>query len=211
VPRPAAAAAFLGPTAVAQFGGALLYNQVPVLVNLRFGAETGAVFFIAWQAVTVIDIAGTFFMNSLAAGVAREPHRAHELAATARRRLLVIFLPMLVVGAVLAHPLLLMFGAEYAEADNVLRLLLLGLAFRLVVVHELGVRQAAGKAMTYARLQLISTLLVLLAAILTPVAGAGVSALLPVAIGYIVVQVVCAAAVLFSPARRRADLEVPSP
>jgi O-antigen/teichoic acid export membrane protein len=169
------------------------------------------VFFIAWQAVTVIDLAGTFFMNSLAVGVAREPARAAELAAAARRRLLMIFVPLLAIGAALATPVLLIFGEAYAQADNVLRLLLLGLAFRLVVVHELGVRQAAGKAMSYARLQLISTVLVLAAAVLTPVTGGGVSALLPVAVGYVVVQVLCVVGVMFSPARRRADVEVPSP
>jgi O-antigen/teichoic acid export membrane protein len=211
LPGRTAALAFLGPTAVAQLGAALLYNQVPLVVNLRFGADTGAVFFIAWQAVTVIDLAGTFFMNSLAVGVAREPARAAELAAAARRRLLMIFVPLLAIGAALATPVLLIFGEAYAQADNVLRLLLLGLAFRLVVVHELGVRQAAGKAMSYARLQLISTVLVLAAAVLTPVTGGGVSALLPVAVGYVVVQVLCVVGVMFSPARRRADVEVPSP
>jgi O-antigen/teichoic acid export membrane protein len=211
LPSRSAMIAFLAPTAVGQAGGALLYNQVPILVNLRFGPETGAVFFIAWQAVAVIDLAGMFFMNSLAVTVAREPHRVRELAAAARRRLLGIFLPMLAVGAALAHPLLLIFGEDYAQGADVLRLLLLGLAFRLVVAHELGVRQATGAAMSYARLQLSSSILVVLAALVTPVTGAGVSALVPVAIGYIAVQVVCAVVVMFMPASRRFDVEVARP
>jgi hypothetical protein len=62
--------------------------------------------------------------------------------------------------------------------------------------------------MAYARLQLSSSVLVVVAALVTPVTGAGVSALVPVAIGYVAVQVVCAAAVLLSPARRRAQVEV---
>jgi O-antigen/teichoic acid export membrane protein len=203
--------AFLGPTAVSQLGAALLYNQVPVLVNLRFGPDTGAVFFIAWQAVSVIDVAATFFMNSLAVGVAREPHRAVALAAAARRKLLLFFLPALAVGAALATPLLMIFGDAYAAADDVLRLLLVGVAFRLVVAHELGVRQAMGWAIGFARLQLISTVLVLFVAVVTPVTADGVDALMPVAIGYIIVQVVCAAAVLIFPAKRRAGVEVRSP
>ncbi|WP_142060939.1 lipopolysaccharide biosynthesis protein [Pseudonocardia kunmingensis] len=211
VPTRAEVVAFLGPTAVSQVGAALLYNQVPVMVNVRFGPETGAVFFIAWQAVMVIDLAAAFFMNSLAVAVAREPHRRAELAAAARRRLLLLFLPALALGAALATPLLSIFGGAYAEADDVLRLLLLGLAFRLVVAHELGVRQAVGWALGFARLQLLSTVLVLVVAIVVPVAGGGVAALLPVAIGYVAVQVVCAAAVLAFPASRRADVEVPSP
>ncbi|NMI02305.1 lipopolysaccharide biosynthesis protein [Pseudonocardia acidicola] len=209
LPERGEAVRFLGPTAVAQVGTALLYNQVTLLVTLRFGPETGAAFFVAWQAVTVVDIAAMFFMNSLAVHVAREPHRAGELAAAARTRLLKLFLPVLALGALLARPVLSIFGSGYAEASVILQLLMLGLAFRLVVAHALGVRQAAGKAMQFARLQLISTLLVLLVVVVIPVRpGAPDEALLPVAIGYVVVQVVCALTVLFSPARRRAESPV---
>jgi O-antigen/teichoic acid export membrane protein len=170
------------------------------------------VFFIAWQAVMVVDLAATYFMAPLAVGVAREPRRTAELAAAARRRLLLIFLPALGLGALVAHPVLEIFGDAYAQADNVLRLLLLGCAFRLVVVHELGVRQAVGQAFGYARLQLVSTLLVLVVAAAVPVTGAGETALLPVALGYVIVQVACVAAVVLLPARRRrADAEVPIP
>jgi O-antigen/teichoic acid export membrane protein len=203
---------FLVPTAVSQAAITLLYNQIPILVNVRFGPEIGIVFFIAWQAVMVIDLAAVFFMDSLAVSVGREPHRVAELAAAARRRLMILLLPALALGAALAHPALLIFGEEYAEADNVLRLLLLGLAFRLVVVHELGVRQAIGWGMGFARLQLVSSILVVLVAVVVPVTGTGVAALMPVAIGYVVTQVASAAVVLMFPAaRRRADLEVRTP
>jgi O-antigen/teichoic acid export membrane protein len=210
LPGRADVVSFLGPTAVSQIGATLLYNQVPVLVNVRFGSETGAVFFIAWQAVMVVDLAAAYFMNSLAVAVAREPHRRAELVAAARRRLLVLFLPALAVGAVFATPLLSIFGSEYAEAADVLRVLLLGLAFRLVVAHELGVRQAVGRALGFARLQLLSTVLVLVVAIVVPVTDDGVAALLPVAIGYVAVQVVCAVGALIFPAGRRVDVEVRS-
>jgi O-antigen/teichoic acid export membrane protein len=145
--------------------------------------------------------------------VARDPHRAAELATTARRRLLLIYLPVLAFGCLVAGPVLdLVFGPAYAEAADVLRLLLVGLAFRLVVLHELGVRQAIGRALAYARLQLISTIAVIVVAAVVPVGAADVTALLPVAIGYIAVQAICAAAVLLAPARRRpTDVEVVSP
>jgi O-antigen/teichoic acid export membrane protein len=212
LPRRAELVGFLGPTAAGHLGAALLFNQVPVLVNLRFGPETGAVFFIAWQAVMVVDLAATYFMAPLAVGIAREPHRAAELGAAARRRLLLLFLPALAVGALVAHPVLAIFGDAYAQADDVLRLLLLGLAFRLVVVHELGVRQAVGQAFGYARLQLVSTVLVLVVAAVVPVGVGGVTGLLPVAVGYVIVSVACMAAVLLFPVvRRRAEGEVPAP
>jgi hypothetical protein len=198
-------------TTPSQVGATLLFYLVPVVVNMRFGPETGAVFFAAWLVFIVVDLAAAFFMSSLSVSVAREPRRAAELVAATRRRLLVLFLPALALGVVLAGPLLGLFGAPYAEAGDVLRLLLLGLAFRLVVAHELGVRQALGQGGGFARLQLLSTVLVLVMAILLPVTASGVAALRPVTIGYIVVQVACAAAVLLIPAARRTDVEVRSP
>ena len=200
LPSLRSAVVFLTPVGIAEFGGLLLYNQVPVAVNLRFGPEIGIVFFIAWQAVTVIDIAAVFFMSSVAVGVARAPDQVAELSSAARRRLLLVFLPLLAVGALLARPALSVFGDAYAEGDHILQLLLLGLAFRLVVLHELGMRQAIGAGMAYARLQLGSTILVLAVAVAVPSSGSDVSALLPLAIGYVVVQAICAAAVLV-PAR----------
>jgi len=187
------AAAFLGPTSVAELGPALLYNVVTVIVTERFGSATGALFFMAWQAVTVVDVSASFFMKSLVVGLAREPGRAAELAAATRRRLLMIFLPLLALGCLIAGPALgLVFGAEYAAAADVLRLLLVGLALRLVVLIELGVRQALGRAYAYARLQLLSSVTVVIAVALVPAGAADVDALLPVAAVYVAVQLVCA-------------------
>jgi O-antigen/teichoic acid export membrane protein len=188
---------FLGPTAAAQVGYTLLLNQVPLVVVLRFGPESGAAFFIAWQATIVLETAANYYMHPLSASWAREPERAAELTSSSRRRLLMIFLPLLALGALLAGFGLSVFGSGYAAAADILRLLLVGLAFRLIVVHELGVRTAAGHGMAYARLHIASTLLVLIAALLVPAStevppdGVGV-ALMPVALGYVAVQVACA-------------------
>ncbi|MHA6623373.1 lipopolysaccharide biosynthesis protein [Pseudonocardia sp. DLS-67] len=200
---------FLGPTATAQVGYTLLLNQVPLVVILRFGPESGAAFFIAWQATIVLETAANYYMHSLSASWAREPERAAELTTSSRRRLLKIFLPLLALGALLAGPGLSIFGPGYAEAADMLRLLLLGLAFRLLVVHELGVRTAAGRGMAYARLHIASTLLVLVVALVVPASTDpdpnGVSAaLFPVTLGYVAVQVACAAHVVLVRLRGRA-------
>jgi O-antigen/teichoic acid export membrane protein len=192
---------FLGPTWAAQVGNNLLLNQVPLIVILRFGPEPGAAFFIAWQAAVVLETAATYYTHSLSASWARAPERAAELTSASRRRLLMIFLPLLAVGALLAGIGLSIFGPEYAAAANVLRLLFLGQVFRLLVVHELAVRTAAGRGVAYARLHLASTLLMLLAVSLVPVpadqGSDGVGAvLLPVAVGYVIVQLGCAVHVI---------------
>jgi hypothetical protein len=204
-------APFGAPAAISLVGTALLYHLVPIVVTVRFGPETGAVFFVAWQVFVVVDLAAAYTVHALSGAVAREPHRTAQLVARARRRLLIVFLPVIALGAALAGPLLTAFGTAYAEAGDMLRLLLLGLAFRLVVTHELGVRQALGHGVGFDRLQLFSAVLVLVVAIALPVTAAGVTELRLVAIGYIVVQVACAAAVLVIPAARRTDVEVRAP
>jgi hypothetical protein len=197
--------------AISLVGTALLYQLVPIVVTVRFGPETGAAFFVAWQVFVVVDLAAAYALQALADAVAREPARSAELVTRARRRLLIVFLPVIALGVTLAGPLLTAFGAAYAEAGDLLRLLLLGLAFRLVVAHELGVRQALGGGVAFDRLQLFSAVLVLVVAIAMPVTAAGVTELRLAAIGYIIVQVACAAAVLVIPAARRTDVEVRAP
>jgi O-antigen/teichoic acid export membrane protein len=205
LPDRAEVVGFLGPTWIAQVGYALLLNQVPLLVILRFGPEPGAAFFVAWQATVVLETAATYYTHSLSATWARNPDRADELTSSSRRQMFAVFLPLLAVAALVAGPGLSIFGPGYAAAADVLRLLLLGQAFRLLVVHELGVRTAAGHGMAYARLHLASTLLVLLALVVVPAPGrattgggsgaidtADVAALLPVAWAYVAVQLLCA-------------------
>lgn len=203
------AVSFLGPTTLAHWGTVLLFNQVTVIVTQRFGATTGAAFFIAWQAVMVIDIAAQRFMQSLSAQLARDPENAPAHIRASRKRLYLIFLPMIVVGVLLARLGLEFFGPGYAQADDVLRVLLLGMIARLVISHELGVRQARHDGVGFARLQLISTAFVIVVVLFIPIGPADASGahpveqLMPVAAGYAISQLVCAVAVIAWPRLRR--------
>ena len=183
----------LGPTAVARLGATLLHQVAPLAVVLGLGPGPGMVFFVAWQVVTAVDLAAVWVLG--------------RAGGTSRRRLLAtVGLALAVVGAA-AGPLLGVFGPEYAAAADVLRVLLLGAAFRLVVVHELGALEAAGRAWSSARLHLYTTVptLVVVGSTVAAVAAAGLSGvssagagtvLLPVAAGYALVQVACCVAVL---------------
>jgi hypothetical protein len=199
---------FLGPTTIAHWGTVLLFNQVTVLVIQRFGPSAGAAFFVAWQAVMVVDIAAQRFMQSLSAQIARDPGSARAHIAASRRRLFTIFLPMVVVGILVSGFALEVFGPGYAEAADVLRLLFIGMVPRLLIAHELGVRQALNEGMAFARLQLVSTLLVIAVVVLVPITPSDpsgvyqVGELWPLAIGYTAAQTACAVFVFFT-ARRR--------
>ncbi|MDT7575484.1 MAG: hypothetical protein QOH17_1817 [Pseudonocardiales bacterium] len=199
------AVSFLGPTSVAHWGTVLLMNQVTVIVIERFGPVPGAAFFIAWQGVMVIDIAAARFMLSLSAQIARDPDGASTHIAASRKRLFVIFVPLVLVGILLADIGLQIFGPGYAEAANVLRVLLIGMIPRLVITHELGVRQALNNGMGFARLQLVSTLVVIVVALFVPIGAAdasglhSVESLMPVAVGYTIAQAACALYLLVAP------------
>lgn len=203
------AVSFLGPTTVAHWGTVLLMNQVTVIVIERFGPVPGAAFFVAWQAVMVLDIAAARFMLSLSAQIARDPDRASTHIAESRKRLFVIFTPLVLVGVLLADIGLQIFGAGYAEAANVLRVLLIGMIPRLVITHELGVRQALNNGMGFARLQLVSTLVVIVVALFVPIGATAttglhtVESLMPVAVGYTIAQAACALYLLIAPRLRR--------
>lgn len=181
---------FLAPTYVGQLAMSLLYYQVPLLVIIRFGTEAGAAFFVAWQAVTVLDVVAFRFVNALVGQVSRHPDRAVELSRLARIRLLQLGLPALVAGILLAGPALAVFGPDYVVAAPALRVLLVGAAFRLLVVHALGMRQALGDALGFAGLQLVTTLVVLVGMVLVPADAASTEpALLRIAVVYLVAQV----------------------
>jgi hypothetical protein len=183
----------LGPMAVARLGATLLHQVAPLLVVLGLGPGPGMVFFVAWQVVTAVDLATVWVLG--------------RAGGTGRRRLLLTVGPALAVVAACAGPLLGVFGPEYAAAADVLRVLLLGAAFRLVVVHELGALEAAGRAWSSARLHLYTTVptLVVVGITVAAVAATGLTGmpsavagtvLLPVAMGYALVQVACCVAVL---------------
>ena len=186
--------AFLGPTWVGSLGQTALYAQVPLVVTFRFGPETGGGFFIVWQAITVIDIVATYFVSSLAGSVAREPLRARALSRTALRRLLALFLPALAVGALLATPLLAIFGPDYTDQAGALRILLAAAAIRLVTIHLLGVRQAIGDAVGFARPHVAVAAATIGVLVLVPIGTAHVATVLAWAV--LAVQAVTALVLL---------------
>ncbi|MEJ2890754.1 hypothetical protein [Actinomycetospora aeridis] len=197
------AVAFLGPTYVGKVATAVLYNQVPLLVTFRFGVEPGAAFFVVWQAVTVVDVVALYFVAPLTAAVARHPELADELSRAVRRRLLLLLVPALVVAAGFSWSILGLFGPSYRAAAPVLVLMLAGSACRLLVIHRVGEHQARGRALRYARLAVVNTLLVLGVALVAPAGTPELPGLLlPIAAGFALVQAGCGVVVVL---RRRAE------
>ncbi|WP_018331094.1 lipopolysaccharide biosynthesis protein [Actinomycetospora chiangmaiensis] len=193
LPRRRDVVAFLGPTYAGQIGVTLLAGLVPLLVTVTVGPAPGAAFFLMWQGVTVVDVVAQYFVASVAGAVSRDPEHGREHSRASRRRLLWLMLPALAVAALVAHPVLALFGPEYASHAAVFRVLLLGVALRLWVIHRLAEYQAFGRGGRYAALSLTSAGLVALGAALAPgiATTAGLDPLVLVAGCYVAVHLGC--------------------
>jgi O-antigen/teichoic acid export membrane protein len=181
---------------------AIVVNLVPLLVTSRFGAAAGAVFFIAWMAGNTVDYAAIGFAQSVIVRISHEPERAWPLLALSGRRLAAWFVPVLVLGALLARPLLSVFGPGYAGlGTGLLQLVLLGCIPRLLTTLVLALNVARGRGWMSGSLEAVSASAIVGVAALVPK-----GALTEIGIGFVTVQLAVAtvAAVVLIRFRRTA-------
>jgi O-antigen/teichoic acid export membrane protein len=188
-----------GSTFAALVGLTLLYNVVPLVVVARFGAAAGAVFFVVWMGVVALDLAIVGFGNAL---VVRLHGAPLQLLRHALTRVLAIFALPLLVAALAASPLLGLFGDVYARDGAVLlRWVVLGVVFRLVVMLVAAIHLGAGRPLGMAVLQGVTAVAVIALAGLVPLTDAG-SELATIGIGFVLVHVLVAAVAVADLGRR---------
>ncbi|MBN9801238.1 hypothetical protein DMP15_28995 [Pseudonocardia sp. UM4_GMWB1] len=121
--------------------------------------------------------------------------------------MLVLFVPLLALGAALGWPVLRVLGPGYTVGAPIIAALMVGVLFRLVVVFELARRQADGDGTGYARLSLLNCGLVVAIASLTPLPDPATThpalVMLPFVLGYLVVQTAFAAVLTVTDRRAR--------
>jgi O-antigen/teichoic acid export membrane protein len=179
----------LAPIYPARVCSAIVICLVPLLVTGRFGPAAGAVFFVAWMAGSTVDYAAIGFAQSVIVRIAHEPERAWPLLALGCRRVAAMFLPVLMLGVLLARPLLSVFGPAYAAAGTgLLQLVLLGCAPRLLTTLVLALGVARGRGWTAGALEAASAASVVGVAVLVP--G---GALTEIGVGFVAAQFAVAA------------------
>jgi O-antigen/teichoic acid export membrane protein len=199
---------FLGPTYLASLATTLLYNSVPLLVVHYYGTALGATFFVIWTGVNAADYAISGFVNSLVLRGSAQPGALPEILRAVASRLSIAVFSGVAAGIALAPLLLGLFGQSYADQGGAaLRVLLAGMAIRLVVALGIGLRLAEGDGRGAAAIQMSSTVLVLLGVVCAPV-SAGLTG---PALGFLLAQAVVAAAVWPALARRLRQRIVPPP
>lgn len=101
------------------YAGATLWQLavygLPALVLARLGAAEAAVYGIVWTITMALYLVPSGMGQSMIAHTAGEPARADVARRTMVRRSLVLVVPVAVVLAVAAYPVLWLFGEHYAE------------------------------------------------------------------------------------------------
>ncbi len=99
---------------------------MPLLALAVVGPQRTAVFYVAWSILSVLLVLPTVISNIALSEGARS--RPWEAARRARLLALVVVLPIALAVAVLAHPVLSIFGGHYAgQGTTLLRLFMLSL------------------------------------------------------------------------------------
>ncbi|HEY2764596.1 MAG TPA: oligosaccharide flippase family protein [Pseudonocardiaceae bacterium] len=183
----------LGPVYPAQVCAGMLVDLVPLLVIGRFGPAAGAVFFVVWMAGNTVDYATLSFTHSVIVRIAHEPERTRELFGVAVRKVAVLFVPALLLGVVVAGPVLAIFGSAYADlGTTLLQLVLLGCVPRLLTTLVVALSLAHGRGVTVAALEASSVV-----GVVGIVAVAPVGDLTVLGVGFAAVQLLVAVAAVF--------------
>lgn len=169
--------------------GSSLTDLVPLLVVGRMGPSIGAVFFVVWMAGNAVDYTINSFGQSIVVRIAHEPHRSAALFWLGCRRAALLFVPALVLGVFIAHPVLAVFGGGYAAHGTLLlRLVLLGCIPRGFVSIVVALHLAHGNGLAVGLLEAVSALGVVALVAVAPVH----QGLLLIGTGFVGVQLLVA-------------------
>jgi O-antigen/teichoic acid export membrane protein len=97
---------------------------LPLVVLARLGAEAAAVYGVVWQIAYAFYLVVNGMGQSLVAHVAAEPHRLEQARRSMIHKAMVLLLPAVLLCAVIARPLLSLFGSHYADEGSLLLVLL---------------------------------------------------------------------------------------
>jgi O-antigen/teichoic acid export membrane protein len=97
---------------------------LPLLVLARLGPESAAVYGVVWQIAYAFYLVVNGMGQSLVAHIAAEPHRLEAARRSMVSKAMTLLVPSVLVCAVIAHPVLSLFGSHYADEGSLLLALL---------------------------------------------------------------------------------------
>jgi O-antigen/teichoic acid export membrane protein len=97
---------------------------LPLVVLARLGAEAAAVYGVVWQIAYAFYLVVNGMGQSLVAHAAAEPEKLETARRAMVGKAMLLLMPTVLLCAVLAHPLLSLFGTRYADEGSLLLALL---------------------------------------------------------------------------------------
>jgi O-antigen/teichoic acid export membrane protein len=97
---------------------------LPLIVLARLGPEAAAVYGVVWQIAYAFYLVVNGMGQSLVAHVAAEPHQLEAAYRSMITKAMTLLVPSVLGCAVLAHPVLSLFGTTYADEGSLLLALL---------------------------------------------------------------------------------------
>ncbi len=167
----AAAAATVGPREVLRFTGVdyigsllgqFYSNMLPLVVLTTLGADANGIFYVAWTITFGLSLVATNFATSMLVEGTAAPHRLAELTRGVLVRCALIIAPCVGLLIVAAHPILIIYGSQYADrATGVLALLAIAVLPRSLVLVTFSLDRIAGRVGRATLTNLVLTILVL--------------------------------------------------
>ena len=115
---------------VSAVAAATINSAVPVIVSMIAGGSFAGVVYVCWMLYISADSLGTI-LSSVVVSNATERRLSASRSIELSRSANVVISGLLLVGIILAPVVLKIFGATYAQAGNLLRLLLLAVLIRV--------------------------------------------------------------------------------
>jgi len=142
--------------------GQFYSNMLPLIVLTTLGASANGIFYVAWTITYGLTLVPTNFATSMLVEGTAAPHRLAELTRGVLARCALIVAPCVGLLIVAAHPILTIYGSQYADrATRLLGLLAIAVLPRALVLVTFSLDRLAGRVGRATMTNLILTILVL--------------------------------------------------
>lgn len=131
-------------------------TALPLVVIAIAGPEQSAVFFVAWTLGAALDFIATGTASSFLVEGSAHQESAHDLNRAAARRAAALLLPAAALTALLADPLLRVFGEDYRQGRWVVVLLCAAAIPRMFLLLRLAALRVERRVASVVRLQALA-------------------------------------------------------
>src|SRR5579859_891573 len=160
--RPREVLRFTGVDYIGSLLGQFYSNMLPLIVLTSLGAAANGIFYVSWTITFGLTLVAQNFATSMLVEGTSAPERLAELTRGVLARCALIIAPCVGLLIVAAHPILTIYGSQYADrATGLLGLLAIAVLPRTLVLITFSLDRLAGRVGRATLTNLVLTVLVL--------------------------------------------------